>query len=187
MNHHREAGLPLAHVAALHELEKSTLWSRWPCTVTICTAEPGSPGKGVIFPGRGNRTRGRNTLDVFQKNKREKGLCLVHSLQKESLKGKGWEGWIGVRSHEAQKDEVRKLYFIPSMVGSHWRTFFRGESSDLRFIYSCGFISLPLWLSLFYHFPRVYDLGRLSFETSFSKWWTLKTEKSSDNIFRCSD
>lgn len=36
-----------------------------------------------------------------------------------------------VGSHEAQKGVIRKLYFIPSTVGSHWRILCRGEASDL--------------------------------------------------------
>lgn len=113
-------------------------------------------------------------------------VCKGESRMKNTEKY--WENWVGDRSPGAQKAVIRKLYFIPSRVVSHWRIFKQGRGIKFTiylFLQFYFFASMDKYVLTFFSDTRFGET--LSFETSFPTGWGLafpKTEKSSD-AFRC--
>lgn len=146
--------------------KKAPLCCGWPCvlnTLYACLLRRGASSQN----SKCREAEAGLCLMCLRKRKKEKKkktyvsntVCKGESRMKNIEKY--WGNWVGDRSPGAQKAVVRKLYFIPSRVGSHWRIFKQGRG-----------IKFTIYLSLQFYFFASLDKY---FVTFFSDTWFRET------------
>lgn len=189
-HYHREAGLLPACMAPPYELEKGPFGLSGLVQWTSYTTEPGTPGKGVVLPGKGSskcwETEAGLCLMCLRKRKRKRTIVCKRKrrMKKSGEMGRGQVTWGPERCDE-------EIIFYAKHSRKPLENVMQGRGIRFTiYLFFRFYVFAFMDKSVLIFFSGRWFGETCSFETSSSRGWGLaflKTEKSSDGVFRCSN